>query len=235
MGQSSFSVPFRSHRVPASRPRSPPSRSAISRRASYSPMRSASLGSSRLCLGSLWLSVTSVWSLPPSPPTAPLFSKVDSLSRPASALPSEPVLASDPGSVRGSNATTGGGANAINSAGGSSSQSQSGAATTNDEWAGIRKLFQRALPFIIIAFVVCCACGGCCCCYLVYRRATRPQPPAPFYGPGHQFVFPAGGGTLGPYPPCHTNEFIGVPPYSSKHGAPWYEGEKACDAQQVRL
>ena len=176
-------------------------------------------------ISSLLLLVGSAWSIPPplpSPPSAPSFSSVGSLTRPASTLPTEPVLEGDTGSIRipvnntdgrdaGDHSSSGG----VNSAGG---RAQSAAVATHDEWAGIKKLFKAGMPFLVLIFVVCCACGGCCCCYYVYRRATRRQAQAACFGPG-QFIFPDGSiGAVGPYPPCHTD----VPmPYSQRNFPSW--------------
>ena len=144
----------------------------------------------------------------PSPANAPVFSSTGSLARPSDAepLPSEPVLASDEGSIR-SYANASDGANARSDGYGSHSTD-----TTAGDWDGIRKLFQRALPFMALGMALLCSCGLCCCCYCAWRRANRPAyppyyggPPGAYYGGPQGFVFAGGGG---PYPQCHP----GAPP-----------------------
>ena len=157
-------------------------------------------------------SVTSMFPPPPpSPMNAPAFSSTGSLTRPSDAqpLPSEPVLASDEGSIRSY-------VNASNDASSKSSESVGHSTdTTAGEWDGIKKLFQRALPFLAIGMALLCSCGLCCCCYCAWRRANRPAHP-PYYGgpppPQPQFMFAAGGGyELGgqAYPPGYPQQWPG--------------------------
>ena len=152
---------------------------------------------------------------PPSPMNAPAFSSTGSLTRPSDAepLPSEPVLTSDEGSIR-SYVNASDDASSKNSeAGGHSADAPAG------EWDGIKKLFQRALPFLAIGMALLCSCGLCCCCYCAWRRANRPAHP-PHYGgpppPQPQFMFASGGG---PYPPCHMG--AAPPPYPPGYPQQW--------------
>jgi hypothetical protein len=138
---------------------------------------------------------------PPSPMNAPAFSSTGSLTRPGDAdpLPSEPVLASDAGPIR----------SYVNASEGASSRNSGsgGHSTEAGEWDGIKKLFQRALPFLAIGMALLSSCGLCCCCYCAWRRANRPAHPPVYGGTSPGFVFAAGGGL---YPPCHTGA---APPY----------------------
>ena len=177
----------------------------------------------RLCIGILFLafpcSVSSMIPPSPSPPlpaNTPAFSSLGSLSTPSEPLPSDPVLESDTGSIRTySNDTEGAGSGS----GGSGGQSNS--AATASEWDGIKKLFQRALPFLAIGMALLCSCGLCCCCYCVYRRASRPAPPPYYGGPPPGFSFAASGRTPGPYPPCQTEA---APQYAHGYPPPWPHG-----------
>ena len=176
----------------------------------------------RLTMPSLFLflalpcsAASTIPSPPPSPANTPAntpaFSSTGSLTRPddAKPLPSEPVLESDEGSIR-SYVNASEGESARNS--GSGGQSTD---TTAGEWDGIRKLFQRALPFLAIGTALLCSCGLCCCCYCAWRRANRKKQSPYHGGPPPGFMFAAGGG---PYPPCHSGA---APPYPQGYPQQW--------------
>ena len=117
----------------------------------------------------------------PNPPNLPEFVVADALSRPASALPNEPMLAGDVPVGNESVAMGEGAAGRVHTAeadGGITT----GDAVGTDEWAGMRKLFQRALPFLAIGGALCCSCMCCCGCYLAHRRLFRSRPPPAYWG-----------------------------------------------------
>ena len=165
---------------------------------------------------------------PPSPANAPAFSSTGSLARPSDSqpLPSEPVLASDEGSIR-SYANASDGTGARNNGYGSHSTD-----TTAGDWDGIRKLFQRALPFMALGMALLCSGGICCCCYCAWRRANRPAhppyyggPPGAYYGGPQGFVFAAGGG---PYPQCHPGAAPPCPQGYPQQGLPIPSSSSVC-------
>lgn len=112
----------------------------------------------------------------PSPPIPPDFTLTDSLTRPPTTdHPAEPVLAGDD-LAQSSNTSSQGGT-------GGSHHSVDIVSTANaDQWAGWRKLFQRALPFLLIGTALCCSCMACCGCYIAFKRLSQPSFPS--YGPG---------------------------------------------------
>lgn len=153
----------------------------------------------------------------PSLPIPPDFALANSLTRPPTTdHPTEPILAGDD-LAQNSNSNTSSQGGTRNADG--SHHSVNIVATADaDQWAGWRKLFQRALPFFLIGTALCCSCMACCGCYLACRRLSQPSFPP--YGSGQPTPY------WGQPPPpawAHPPAHPGRRSWSSRHD--WRERE----------